>query len=142
MSYLADTTLFIDYYRKVPKAKEYIDKLRQRKISISISVITESEIWVGIKNDKEMLYWEALLSFITKIPVNSEIAREAGVLYRRYGHYMGKVHPNDLRHLPDALIAATAKITGKKLITSNYSHFKQLEWDGHISCESYSKHQI
>jgi predicted nucleic acid-binding protein len=139
MSYLADTTLLIDYYRGNIKAKTYFQKLKSGKINFSISVVTEAEIWCGIKNNKELLSWLATLDLMGKVDVNSEIARKAGEIYKDYGHYMGKTSQEDLRHMVDAFIAATCVVLNKILITSNYKHFKQLESRGLIACESYTK---
>lgn len=137
MEYLADSTLLLDYYRKSDQAKQYIDQLKSGDINLCISVITESEIWVGIKDDKELLYWIALLELIECIVINSNIARKAGEIYRDYGHYMGKGSADDFRGLNDAYIAATCNLLNKTLITRNYKHFKQLEERDLVRCEKY-----
>lgn len=137
-SFLADTTLLLDLYRRRDLAKDYFDKLESGQINFSISVITESEIWYGIKDDNELLYWLALLDLIESDDVNSEIARKAAEIYRDYGHYMGKSSNNDFRFMGDAFIAATCVILDKTLITANRKHFHQLESRGIMKCEYYT----
>ena len=137
MEYLADSTLLIDYYRKSDQAKQYFDKAEAGDINLSISVITEGEIWVGIKDNDELLGWLTLLELIESIEVNSEIARKAGGIYKNFGHYMGKTCKNDFRYLGDAYIAATCNLLNKTLITRNYKHFKQLEERDILKCEKY-----
>ena len=137
MEYLADSTLLLDYYRKSDQAKHFFDKMISGDINLCISVITESEIWVGIKDYREERYWITLLESIECIEVNSNIAREAGEIYKYYGHYMGKGSVNDFRGMNDAYIAATCSLLNKTLITRNYKHFKQLEERDILKCEKY-----
>lgn len=137
MEYLADSTLLIDYYRRVDQAKQFIDKAEAGDINLSISVITEGEIWAGIKDDRELSGWLALLELIGSIEINSQIARKAGEIYNTFGHYMGKTSKNDFRYMGDAYIAATCNLLNKTLITSNYKHFKQLEERDILKCEKY-----
>lgn len=139
MSFLADTTLLIDYYRKCEVAKKYFDKLESGEISFSISVITEAEIWCGIKNDNELAFWLAMLDLVKVENVDSSIARKAGEIYREFGHYMGKTKETDYRYMGDAFIAATCSVLNKTLITGNYKHFKQLESRGILNCQAYSE---
>ena len=64
------------------------------------SVITEAELWAGIRNIREELQVAAALSEFTVIPVNSSVARSAGRLLRNVG--------GNKAHFGDAIIAATA----------------------------------
>ena len=138
MEYLVDTNLLFDYYRGNKSAKNYFDMLKEGKVKFSISVITESEIWCGIKDDVELLYWLALIDQVECINVDSKIARKAGDIFKKYGHYMGKTKKNDYRFMGDAFIAATAHVCDLKLLTANIKHFKQLESRDIIDCEAYS----
>jgi len=137
MQYLADSTLLLDYYRKSDQAKCYIERVKSGDITLSISVITEGEIWVGIKDDRELMYWMALLQLIESIVVNSDIARKAGEIYKNYGRHMGKGSKTDFRFMGDAYIAATCNLLNKTLITRNYKHFKELEELNILRCEKY-----
>lgn len=138
MSYIADTTLLIDYLRGREKATEYVSKIIDGEIVAYISVITEAEIFCGMK-DEEMVDVLSLLSHFTVEDVDSIIAQTGGTFYHDYGQYMGKSSEEDKRPLLDALIAATAKKLNKILITRNYKHFKPLEDAGHITCEPYKE---
>jgi tRNA(fMet)-specific endonuclease VapC len=137
MPYLADSTLLLDYYRKSDQAKCYIERVKSGDITLSISVITEGEIWVGIKDDRELMYWMALLQLIKSIVVNSDIARKAGEIYKNFGRYIGKGSKNDFRYMGDAYIAATCNLLNKILVTRNYKHFKKLEEQNMLKCEKY-----
>lgn len=141
MRYLADSTLLVDFFRRRDEAREYIEKARRGEITLFISTVTEAELWVGIRTDSQLESYVALLEKIKKIHVNSKIAREAGSIWKQYSHYMGRDSERspeeDLRHLPDALIAATAKTRNMPLITRDYSHFRQLEANGLIKLERY-----
>lgn len=141
MRYLADSTLLVDYFRRRDEAREYIEKARRGEITLFISAVTEAELWVGIRTDSQLESYVALLEEIKKIHVNSKIAREAGSIWKQYSHYMGRDSERspeeDLRHLPDALIAATAKSRNLILLTANYKHFRQLEANGLIGLELY-----
>lgn len=139
MSYLADSTLLLDYYRKSEKAKQYFERVKSGDITLSISVITEGEIWVGIKDDRELLCWMALLDLVERVEVNSDIARKAGEIYKTFGHYMGgKRNKYDFRFMGDAYISATCHLLRRTLITRNYKHFKQLEERNILRCEKYN----
>lgn len=138
ISYIADTNLLIDYYRGVDKAKEYIQKLKSGEIKLAVSVVTETEIWIGIKDDEELLKWVNLLDeFFESVDVNSNIARKAGEIWKEFGHYMGKTSDADFRNIPDAFIAATCNILDRTLITANVKHFIQLIERGILKCERY-----
>lgn len=137
MKYLADTTLLVDFYRRDGKAKEYIEKHKTGEIELCISVISQTEIWVGIKNEKELLSWIVLLDLIESINIDVDISRKAGELYKNYGHYMGKTKSDDYRFLADVLIAASAQIKNIKILTANKKHFNQLVRNGIVECEYY-----
>lgn len=137
-SYIADTNLLIDYYRGVDKAKEYIQKIKSGEIKLAVSVITETEIWFGIKYDEELLMWVDLLDeFFESVDINSDIARKAGEIWKEFGHYMGKTSDTDFRKIPDAFIAATCNISDRTLITANVKHFIQLINRGILKCQVY-----
>lgn len=140
MLYLADTTVLIGNLKGRVTAKEYVRKVMQGEIEAHISSITVAEIYHGMKKAKDPRLEETLtmLSFFPVEEVTEEIAAEGGTLFAIFGHYMGKCNPEDKRQILDALIAATAKLKGMTLITSNYKHFEQIEKNGHISCEPYS----
>ena len=79
----------------------------------SCSVVTEAEIWTGIRHSQERIEAAALISKFEIIPLNSEIARLAGSLLN--GKSQGEIRA----HFGDALIAATAIQHGEPILTAD-----------------------
>jgi len=103
-----DTTALVDIYRGRTEIKPLFDAVAVGKLRPYISVITEAELWRGIKLE-EMELHEALLSHFVIIPLQSEMARLAGAWMQRYASTgLGWM---------DALIAATAKAANLSLLT-------------------------
>jgi tRNA(fMet)-specific endonuclease VapC len=57
---LLDTSILIDYFRKKDKSKSVLFKLSQTHQKVSISTITEFEIYTGTSEDKKQI-WNDLL---------------------------------------------------------------------------------
>lgn len=74
-------------------------------------MITEAELWAGIRNIEEELQIAASLLEFTVIPVNSSVARLAGGLLRSVG--------GNKAHFGDATIAATAIQQGETVLTAD-----------------------
>ena len=66
------------------------------------SVITEAELWAGIRNRREEIRIAALLSNFQVIPLTTSVARSTGRLMR------GKSSGEIKAHFADAMIAASA----------------------------------
>ncbi len=81
------------------------------------STISEVELWQGLRPGEEERH-EAIFSLLERIPVNGAIARRAGQLRQQFGL--------DRLSLPDAVIAASAELTGRTLLTRNTRDFEQL----------------
>ena len=75
------------------------------------SVITRAELYAGTDVDEPAI--DELLDALTEVPVDRDIAQEAGRLRR-----------GSRLRLPDALIAATALATGSRLHTRNVRDFR------------------
>ncbi len=111
--YLLDTDILIEYIRGRTKAVDYLNQLTGE---LMVSVITVAELYVGTRSDLERRTLGQFLSLFASVAVDHRIAvRGAG--YRR--EYMGS-HGTGLN---DALIAATAEVTGASLVTFNQRHF-------------------
>ena len=117
MSVLLDTTILIDYFRNLSPAVAFIEQLLDPP---SLSVINVAELYAGVREGQERQRLDAALGALTILPVTAEIAREAGLMRRRWGPSHG-VGP------ADALIAATAHAHGLDLVTRNRKHFPMLE---------------
>lgn len=80
-----------------------------------ISVVTVAEIWAGA-DDAGREAAEAILSGFRALSVDHLIAKVAGSYRKSYG-------PSQGLKLPDALIAATAKVHNLRLVTRDRKHF-------------------
>jgi len=105
---LFDTTALVDIYRGRTEIKPLFDAVVAGELRPYISVITEAELWRGVKLE-EMELHEALLSHFAPIPLQSEMARLAGAWMQRYA-------ATGLGWM-DALIAATAKSVSLSVLT-------------------------
>ena len=117
MNLLLDTTLLIDYFRDVPAAVAFVEQIEAIP---SLSVINVAELFAGVRDGREHRQLDSALAQFQVLPVTSAIAREAGLLKRRWGasHGVG---------LADALIAATTQAHRLQLVTRNRKHFPMLE---------------
>jgi predicted nucleic acid-binding protein len=115
--HLLDTCVLIDYLRDREAAVEVIRRLPKRP---SVSVVTIAELYAGVRNEQERDRIEALPALLDVRDVDLEIARLAGSYRLQYrgNHGVG---------MPDALIAATARIHGARLVTRNTRHFPMLD---------------
>jgi predicted nucleic acid-binding protein len=113
---LVDTDVMIDFLRSQPAAVKFI---RTNAARMAISAVTEAELFSGVRDGSERQALEAFLGLIPVIPVNREIARNAGLLRRDYGKAT-KIG------LADALIAATCQVERLKLQTLNVKHFPMI----------------
>lgn len=111
-----DTDVLIDFLRGKPQAVEYI---RELEFPVMISSISVGELCAGVREGAERVALESFLSAFDVVPVDEEIARTGGLFKRDFSR------SHDL-HLPDALIAATARVRGCPLVTLNRKHFPML----------------
>jgi predicted nucleic acid-binding protein len=113
---LVDTDVLIDFLRGNEEAIEYV---RTNSNNIILSSITVSEIYAGVRGNKELDDLDEFISLFSVFQVTSEIAKAGGLYKRDYykSHGVG---------LADAIIAATAKIQNTRLITFNINHFPML----------------
>lgn len=105
---LCDTTALIDLYRGKDWVRSYLERLIDGSLQGYVSVITEAELWRGLRVH-EVETHEALLSYFAALPVSSAAARLAGLWMQHYEHQgLGWM---------DALIVATAKEAGLSVLT-------------------------
>jgi predicted nucleic acid-binding protein len=109
--------VLIDYLRDREAAVHTIRRLATRP---SVSVVTIAELYAGIRNDQERDRIEGLPALLDVRDVDLETARLAGSYHLQYrrSHGVG---------MPDALIAATARVHGARLVTRNTRHFPMLD---------------
>ena len=115
---LCDTNVLIEFYKD---NAVIIDAFRQIGFDeISISVITQAELYHGALNAKELEAIRKHLSLISIVPIDEAVSIRFIELMKRYS----------LSHklaIPDALIAATSIEYGQPLVTLNTKDFRFIE---------------
>ena len=116
---MIDSSLFIDYYRKVNKTGTQLVEL-SKKYDFSISVITKFELLTGIKDEKERIFWNDIFKDMTIFPLaGKEVEKAAEIMkYLRM--------KNKIIGLQDIFIAATAIENGFGLATLNIKDFVRI----------------
>jgi predicted nucleic acid-binding protein len=115
--YLLDTTVFVDYWRRSLTAKGIINSfLQNRSISGGFSILTEAELWCGIKDLQSERDHRIMLRPFSRYSINVLIAHQGGKIKAQF----------KILSLNDAIIAATANYYRLTLITRNANHFKPL----------------
>ena len=105
---LFDTNALVDIYRGQASIKAHFESILDGSLLPYISVITEAELWRGIKPD-ELERHEILLSQFISLPIDSDAARLAGTWMQKYASTgLGWM---------DALISATGKIADLPVLT-------------------------
>ncbi len=113
--FLIDSDILIDHLRGNNKATESIRDLHEQSHPVVSSVVCEAEVFSNIlKGETKQV--DDLFRYIKAIPVDSETARLAGAYRQKYGK-------NNRVEIPDALIAATAKLNNLTLVTRNKKHY-------------------
>jgi predicted nucleic acid-binding protein len=110
---LLDTDVMIDYLRRVPEAIAFVRGLPARPV---ISAVTVGELYSGVREGTERAALEAILVAFRVLPVTRQVAIRGGLFRRQYRASHGV-------QLADALIAATAEISGAELKTCNLKHY-------------------
>lgn len=114
--WLLDSDVLIDYLRGFSPAVNYFKTLGD---AAAISVVSVTEIFSGARNEDEEAAMNDLFSTMIVIPVDENIAREAGRLRRRFfrSHQV---------ETADALIAATSILHRLRLVTLNRRHYPMI----------------
>jgi predicted nucleic acid-binding protein len=112
---LVDSPLFVEWIRGKPKAVRFFRQFRRGRRELFASVITRAEILVRVREEET---WKTmrLLRRVKWIPVTEEIADQAATYMAQYGKTHGLT-------LADALIAATARVVGARLVTLDKDFF-------------------
>jgi hypothetical protein len=116
-AYLFDTCVIIDYLRDRHEAVQF---MRRQGARPAISAVTAAELFAGVRNSAEEHQIEALWQRLLIYHVDLDVARLGGSYCRQYRHSHGV-------QIPDALIAATARIHEARLVTRNARHFPMLD---------------
>ena len=113
---LVNSDVLIDHSRDRDAAVAFFAALADEPM---VSAVTVTEVLGGIRAKAEEALFKDLFDRIDIVPVTREIAELAGAFRRQYGpsHGTGAI---------DAIIAATAELTGVRLATQNRKHFPML----------------
>jgi predicted nucleic acid-binding protein len=114
---LLDTCVLVDYLRNHAPAVEFISQLDDPP---SISAMTVAELYVGVRHRREQARVESLMARLRVVATSADVARQGGTFRRDYRQSHGL-------DLIDALIAATARVHGARLVTRNARHFPMLD---------------
>jgi predicted nucleic acid-binding protein len=113
---LIDTCIVIDYSRGRAAARDFLTGLTRDPF---VSVMTVAELFGGVREGQERVWLESWLADVAVLPVTPEVARLGGLYWRD--------HRRHGTSIIDALIAATARVHGARLVTRNARHFPMLE---------------
>ena len=113
---LVDTCVIIDFLRRKDKENSWLYKLAKKKVNISASILTHTELYSGISvwgNIKARQDLEKTLKEIKLIGINKVISERGGKTRAKFNI-----------DLVDAVIAATAIENKLSLATLNQKHFR------------------
>lgn len=114
-----DTSIFIEYLRSKDRTNTALAKLPTETV-LYVSSITAFELYSGATDIKKRQDIDTLLQGIFILPLNTDIAKDAGFIYqdlRRRGNMI---------EVTDILIAATALENDLPIKTLNTSHFQRI----------------
>ncbi|MEP7234351.1 MAG: type II toxin-antitoxin system VapC family toxin [Ignavibacteriota bacterium] len=114
---LVDTNILIDFLRGKQEAGSFIFS---GTFEVSISIISITELFAGVRSQREIEEIQELLQTLHIHTLNEEIAEKAGNLLRKFGksHQIG---------IADALIAASSIYHNDPLATLNIKDFPMLD---------------
>ena len=114
-----DTTVWVHFFRKEEKAKEFLLNLKE---GISVSRITVMEIIYGRKSKADVNnMWRQFENLdVEVVEINESISAKAGEIFEKY-------FPTRGIGLLDAFVAATAIENNLALVTHNRRHFNFID---------------
>lgn len=112
---LLDSDILIDHLRKEQSALDYIRQKMTDGSPLFISVISRIEILSGSRKGEEEII-RSLFDVLTAVDLDLAISDSAGA-------YLSKFRKSHALSIGDAVIAATAKEMGMKLVTRNIKHY-------------------
>jgi predicted nucleic acid-binding protein len=112
---LIDTDIAIDHFHGHRAALEYFIQTLIEGETLAMSVISLTEILAGMRTG-EREQTEKLFELFVILDADEQIARKAG-------EYLNLYRRTNQIELGDALIAATASMSGAELVTRNLKHY-------------------
>ncbi len=120
MGIMIDTSILIEYFRKVDKSKTKLFELAGEVEEFFISSVTEFEIYVGA-NHNQTTFWKSFLRHVTVVPFHSKAALEAVEIKKQLKRLRKTIDCADL------FIGSTAIAENLPFYTLNLKHFKDIE---------------
>lgn len=117
---VVDTSIFIEYLRSRDRENTALANLPSDAV-LHISVVTVFELYSGATDLSKKMDIDTLLMGVFVLPLNAEIAKNAGFIYqdlRRKGKMI---------EVTDILIAATALGNNLAVKTLNVEHFQRIQ---------------
>ena len=111
-AHLLDTDVLVEFLRGRPRAVEFLESLEG---TLLVSAVSVAELFAGARGKDEDAALETFLGAF-EVPVDFDAGREAGGIRRTYG-------PRHGTGLADAMIAASARSRGARLVSFNRRHF-------------------
>ncbi len=115
---LLDTDIIVNVGRGNASTAEQVNSMMAAGL-VHISAVTEMELVIGCRNKAELRSLEKLLERYVIIPITPEISALSIKLLKTYRLSHGLL-------IADALIAATALVQNKILISGNAKHFSMI----------------
>lgn len=115
-----DTSVLIDYFRKINKKKSFFYEITSNYSLFAVSIITQYEIYCGC-NEKQLSFWDSFFDKVVVLPFENAANLAAIEIYKNLKR------KNKMIEVPDLLIGATAKANNLKLATLNLKHFSRIE---------------
>lgn len=117
---LVDTSILIDYYRKINKEKTFLVSLVLQQYSFSISAITKYEILSG-STQSQINFWDEIFRAFIIYPFD-EITVDTAV-----GLNSDLKKKRKQIDIADLFIAATAVTHNLPMATLNKKHFERID---------------
>ena len=117
---LADTSIFIDYFRKTEKSNSVFVKLFQQGYVFCISAITEYEIYSGA-TESQLDFWEEILKRTKVLTFDQSVVKAAVNINNNLKRKRKQID------LADLFIGATAIAYDLPFATLNRKHFERID---------------
>jgi len=114
-----DTSVLIDYYRKIDKSKSLFYLLTTQYKFFAVSAVTEYELYLG-NSPEQNIFWNDFFSQIVVLPFDTKVVKQAVTIYKQLKQQ------NKLIDIPDIMIAGTALQNNMPLATLNKKHFERI----------------
>lgn len=122
---LFDSDVLIEYLKGNQIVRDVLQDLIKEHAALAYSVISQAEIYHGLRNEKEENSVELTFTLLQCLDIDKNIGSRAGRYLRKYA----KSHGLDVA---DGLIAATAVENDYALCTFNWKHYPMTDIKRHV----------